>query len=132
MAITIPFTGAAKVDANVDFRNFAPYLGVGYDGGRGKKGFSFFAEAGAMFQGKARLTGKGSVRGTGIHGMRECNFTFREKAKPLLRIAWIALLLEMRAPLCRMSIKREHEKLNDKLKNFKVYPVVALGVIYRF
>ena len=39
-----------EVRANVDFRNFAPYLGVGYDGGRGKKGFSFFAEAGAMFK----------------------------------------------------------------------------------
>ena len=124
-----------EVRANVDFRNFAPYLGVGYDGGRGKKGFSFFAEAGAMFQGKARLTGKGNVSAVAVGGIANCNFTISRSGK--------ATVTDATAGGTRCSagadaidlvgdIEREHAKLNDKLKNFKVYPVVALGVIYRF
>ena len=121
----IEYEGA--INANVDFRNFAPYLGVGYDGGRGEKGFSFFAEAGAMFQGKARLTGKGSVMAVG----QQCSFTISRKGDADLSSPTCAALVNQRRTL-PIDIKREHEKLNDKLKNFKVYPVVALGVIYRF
>ena len=120
--------GRGEVDADVDFRNFAPYLGVGYDGGRGKKGFSFFAEAGAMFQGKARLTGSGNVIGTGRAAGRRCDFAISRSGQ--------ASFTGMDRVVCetvlKADVEREHEKLNDKLKNFKVYPVVALGVIYRF
>ena len=119
--------GMGEVNADVDFRNFAPYLGVGYDGGRGEKGFSFFAEAGAMFQGKARLTGKGSVMAVG----EQCSFTISRKGDADLTSPNCMRLVDVRRTL-PIDIKREHEKLNDKLKNFKVYPVVALGVIYRF
>ena len=118
-----------EVRANVDFRNFAPYLGVGYDGGRGKKGFSFFAEAGAMFQGKARLTGKGNIRVSGGGGAR-CDFTISRSGQPTLD--GLAGCNALKATSVEDDIRREHAKLNDKLKNFKVYPVVALGVIYRF
>ena len=124
--------GRGNLDAKVDFRNFAPYLGVGYDGGRGKKGFSFFAEAGAMFQGKARLTGKGNVSGGG--GIVNCNFTISRSGQANITGAGCVRNPGNAAVYDRlaMDIGREHEKLNDKLKNFKVYPVVALGVIYRF
>ena len=124
--------GRGEVDAKVDFRNFAPYLGVGYDGGRGKKGFSFFAEAGAMFQGKARLTGKGNVMGTaGDLRNQRCDFTISRNGQANIT-GGAAVCMTMMADPLRDSIRQEHEKLNDKLKNFKVYPVVALGVIYRF
>ena len=125
----IEYEGA--INADVDFRNFAPYLGIGYDGGRGKKGFSFFAEAGAMFQGKARLTGKGNVSADIGGTPRRCDFTISRKGEAALPGAACDALVVAR-PTLRRDIKREHEKLNDKLKNFKVYPVVALGVIYRF
>ena len=126
----IEYEGA--VNANVDFRNFAPYLGVGYDGGRGEKGFSFFAEAGAMFQGKARLTGKGNVMGGGL--AQRCDFTISRKGKASFNQPVCAMAAMNTKPGQDLvtNIGREHEKLNDKLKNFKVYPVVALGVIYRF
>ena len=130
--------GQGNLDANVDFRNFAPYLGVGYDGGRGKKGFSFFAEAGAMFQGKARLTGKGSVMGaarTALAG-KQCNFTISRSGQANITGGTGTTTTECTTVAGGVNlaedIQREHEKLNDKLKNFKVYPVVALGVIYRF
>ena len=127
--------GSGEVDADVDFRNFAPYLGVGYDGGRGKKGFSFFAEAGAMFQGKARLTGKGSVSapvGTG-GANRTCGFTISRSGQASFTGADCTQATNPTAfNRLKEDVEREHAKLNDKLKNFKVYPVVALGVIYRF
>ena len=122
----IEYEGA--VNANVDFRNFAPYLGVGYDGGRGEKGFSFFAEAGAMFQGKARLTGKGNVMGGGL----TCDFTISRNGQASIATDPTNCPANAARRTLEMSIREEHEKLNDKLKNFKVYPVVALGVIYRF
>ena len=126
--------GQGEVDADVDFRNFAPYLGVGYDGGRGKKGFSFFAEAGAMFQGKARLTGKGSVMADLGSNSYTCNFTISRNGQANISTTNCPNNADTRMARATLAdnIREEHEKLNDKLKNFKVYPVVALGVIYRF
>ena len=128
------FDYQGEIRANVDFRNFAPYLGVGYDGGRGKKGFSFFAEAGAMFQGAARLTGKGSVSAARGGVAARCDFTISRSGQPNLddSAGSGCTPLSNAHPGVLDDIRQEHKKLNDKLKNFKVYPVVALGVIYRF
>ena len=127
-----PLNYQGEVRANVDFRNFAPYLGIGYDSGRGKKGFGFYADAGAMFQGKAQLTGKGNVSATGRGITATCNFTISRSGQANLDTSAGCTTLRNVRPTVAADIRQEHKKLNDKLKNFKVYPVVALGVIYRF
>ena len=72
---------------------------------------------------------------TGDLARRQCNFTISRSGKATVTDATAGeTLCAMKAGDVGLvgDIEREHKKLNDKLKNFKVYPVVALGVIYRF
>ena len=103
---TYTVADVGQVDGTVDFNNIAPYAGFGYSSSKTKtSGFSFNTEIGAMFQGspKAKLT---ATKGTGIGND-----------------AWAALQGEL---------AKEEAQLNDELSDFKVYPVVSIGLGYKF
>ncbi|TVQ74762.1 MAG: hypothetical protein EA372_01540 [Chromatiaceae bacterium] len=93
-----------SLDATIDWRSFAPYLGIGYgnavQGGR----WSFAFDAGVMFTGSPDVSLRGQVE-TDDDGVRQ---QFRE------------------------DVREEERELQDDLDDFKYYPVVSLGVTYRF
>jgi hypothetical protein len=92
-----------QVDGSIDFRPFAPYLGIGYDSGHNDRaGLGFTADVGVLFQGKVR--GKvNSITG-------------------LLR----------NDPQTISDVKDEVvNEVNDKTW-IKAYPVISLGVNYKF
>ncbi|WP_018954627.1 membrane protein [Thioalkalivibrio sulfidiphilus] len=90
-----------RLDATIDWNDFAPYLGIGYGnavrGGR----VSFALDAGVMFTGspdvRLSATGDGTLQDT-----------FED------------------------DLRREEQSLKDELSDFKFYPVINLGVSYRF
>ncbi len=86
----------ATVNATVDFRKMAPYLGFGWSGQAKNTGWSFKSDFGVLFQGAANAT-----------------LTSNNQA-----IAG--------------NLASEQQVLNDKLKNFKYYPVVSFGIGYAF
>jgi hypothetical protein len=92
-----------QVDGSIDFRPFAPYLGMGYDSGHNDRaGLGFTADVGVLFQGKVR----GKVN----------NIT------GLLR----------NDPQAISDVKDEVvNEVNDKTW-IKAYPVISLGVNYKF
>jgi hypothetical protein len=98
-----PTATVGQVDANVDFRGTAPYLGIGWgNGSKTEKGWSFTSDFGVMFTGEpdATLTS------------RNCT-----------------------GPLCvqlASDILVEQTKLRDDLNSFKYFPVLRVGVSYRF
>lgn len=99
-------TKVGQVDGKVDFNTFAPYAGIGYSSSKtNTSGFSFNTEIGAMFQGspKAKLT---ATRGTTITDN-----------------AWADLQGEL---------AKEEAQLNDELSDFNIYPVVSIGLGYKF
>jgi hypothetical protein len=92
-----------EAKGTLDFRKIAPYLGIGYDSGHEKKaGFSFTADAGVLFQGKIR--GKvDSISGLAVN-----------KAQAI------------------SDAKDDIVNTANKSRWLKTYPVISLGLSYKF
>lgn len=95
---------AGELKGKVDFRDFAPYLGVGWGSAPSSKGWSFSGDLGVIFQGSARASLKN----------RNCT----------LGVGLCAQLAE--------DIEVEREELRDEVKDYRYYPVIRLGAGYRF
>ena len=93
----------ATLDGEVNFKKFAPYAGIGYGRPIGT-GLSLTFDLGVVFQGtpKATLTGTCTSVVPGA-----CN-TFQN------------------------DVAAQQAALNDKIKDFRYYPVVSLGLAYTF
>jgi len=92
-----------QVDGSIDFRPFAPYLGIGYDSGHNDRaGLGFTADIGVLFQGKAR--GKvNNITGLLRNNSQAINDAKDEVVNEVNNKTWI-----------------------------KAYPVISLGINYKF
>ena len=92
-----------EIKGNIKFRPIAPYLGLGFDSGHeSASGFSFNADAGVLFQGNAR----GKIKS--ITGLAANDTTAIE------------------------NVKNDIVKAINKKSLIKYYPVISLGVSYKF
>lgn len=94
-----------SVTGKVDFNKVAPYLGIGWGKSSGQeKGWSFSTDLGVLFQGspKTTLTNSGCTASTTV-----CNQFANDVA-------------------------RENAALRDEVSKFKVYPVLRIGISYKF
>jgi hypothetical protein len=94
-----------KVSGKVSFNKLAPYLGVGWGRPSQKeKGWSVATDIGLLFQGSAHtsLSSSGCTAGAAV-----CN-----------QVA--------------SDVARENSALRDEVNRFKVYPVLRIGVSYKF
>nr|WP_232429507.1 hypothetical protein [Noviherbaspirillum autotrophicum] len=94
---------AGKITGQVDFGKVAPYLGVGWSKAS-EKGWSFSTDVGMLFQGSPHtsLSSSGCTAGAAA-----CNQLATDVAK-------------------------ENARLSDEVSRFKVYPVLRVGVSYKF
>jgi hypothetical protein len=95
---------AGTVNGNVDFKKFAPYLGIGWGNPLKAAGWGFVADLGVMFQGSPSTT-----------------LTSSGCAAP--QATCDALVRDLAA---------ENNALADKANNFRAYPIVRIGASYRF
>jgi hypothetical protein len=103
----------ATLNTNVGFKSVAPYLGLGW-GNAVKTGskWRFSFDAGVLFQGtpEAKITASGNAidlaTNTAVNLATDTQF--------------------------QTELATEEQSLNDDLKDFKAYPVISLGVSYRF
>lgn len=97
-------TSVGAINGKIDFRKMAPYLGIGWGNAAKDKGWGFSADLGALFQGSPRtsLTNTGCTAGTAI-----CN----------------QLATDLAA---------ENIDLADDVDKLKAYPVLRVGVHYKF
>lgn len=96
---------AGVINGRVDFRKLAPYLGLGWGNAVAKnKGWGFSADLGVMFQGSPNvsLTHSGCAADPSICGQLDAD------------------------------VSAESRKLVDEVDSFKAYPVIRVGVSYRF
>lgn len=102
---TYDASSAGKVDGKVDFRKTAPYLGIGWgNAAADKKGWSFSTDVGVLFQGAPNVT----LANSGCTAP---------------------------APVCTQfasDVAREKAALTDDVSRFKAYPVLRIGINYRF
>jgi len=96
---------AGRIDGKVDFRSVAPYLGIGWgNAASARKGWSFSSDLGVLFQGSPRT----SLANSGC-------------TAPSSVCSQLA-----------SDVAAENADLKSKADNFKLYPVLRLGVGYRF
>ncbi len=96
-----------EVKADIDWRKFAPYLGIGWGNAVAKNSnWSFSFDLGVMFTGEPNtdLTATGTVNGIPV----ENDAQFQN------------------------DLAAERNNLNDEIKDAKFYPVIQLGVHYKF
>ncbi len=105
---SVPLLEGIQLDLDVSFKKLAPYLGLGW-GNAIKEGsdWQFDLDVGVLFQGSAESNLE--LSGTAYDGLL-----------PVLQQALQDALIE------------EENNINDELKDFKLYPVISIGVGYRF
>lgn len=108
------------LDTLVDFNGIAPYLGLGWSSGHGRPGLSVGIEAGILFQGTPKLSASGTVT---TEAGTNCDFSVSEGGEATVCPA----LGELKADL-----EAEHRELSGEFDGYQLYPVLSLGVSYRF
>lgn len=92
-----------RVDGNVDYTGFAPYVGLGWGNAVAEDGrWSFSFDIGALFTGSPDIS-------------IDCR-----AGVPASQAA------------CQSEADNERKDLKDEIGDYKVYPVVSFGVGYRF
>lgn len=94
------------ITGRADVREFAPQVTIGY-GGRLTKGLNFTIDAGALFQGPVHI--------------RDFTSTGTLATDPTIAGATY-----------RNELAKQRQKLQDTANNYQVYPVLELGLQYRF
>jgi hypothetical protein len=92
------------LSSKIDFRKAAPYLGIGWGNAVREAGWSFGTDLGLMFQGTPRTQ------------LASNNCTA------------VAVLCSQLAN----DVAAENLKLGEEVKDFKLYPVIRVGLSYRF
>lgn len=102
---TYSAASAGTLDGRIDFRNVAPYLGIGWGNAVAReKGWTFSTDLGVMIQGSPRT----SLSNVGCTAP---------------------------APVCAQlaaDVATENIRLNDEADDFKAYPVLRFGASYSF
>ncbi len=94
-------TGA--LTGEVDFREFAPYLGIGWGNAVAEGSpWTFQVDAGVAFQGRPRAT------------LSSTGGTLSDD------------------PTLQAELRNEEENLEDDTRAFRYYPVISFGIAYRF
>lgn len=112
---TYTVADAGTVNGKADFKKFAPYVGIGFGNAIGKSKWSFSADLGVMFQGRARtsLTNTGCTLDT-----MSWNSPFSSGAGLCDRLA--------------ADLSTENSKLQAKVGDYKILPVAYVGISYKF
>ena len=111
---------SGRLDVLLDFERLAPYLAVGWTSGWiGAPGLSFSVDAGLLYQRFPRLSGSGRAG--------DCLFSVSSNGNATARGCSDGFAATLEADL-----ESEHMDLVNELESFKWYPVLSIGVSYRF
>lgn len=109
--------------ATVDFKSLAPYAGLGWSSQK-DNGWSFDFEIGALFQGDTELRASGNAG--------PCNFSVNASGVATVGGVGACTTSGVTQAEFTADIEAEHRELEDDLNDLKVYPVVSIGIQYRF
>ena len=109
---------AGRIDMLLDFETLAPYFGAGWTSDSvGKPGWSFSVDAGLLYQQAPRLSASGTVGG--------CSFSLSTEGEATVRGCPDSSVLAA-------DLEAEHADLSVDLDDFEWYPVLSIGVSYRY
>ncbi len=118
----------AELNARISFDQLGPYLGLGWSTRRNRRGLGVTFDLGVLQHGEPALSVAGEVRTTIDGASLRCRVSVVEDGMATVTgSSSCTTLLDLRDDLML-----EHDDLTDELSDFELYPVVALGLIYRF
>lgn len=100
-----------SLDAALDFDGIAPYLGLGWGYNSNTSGWGFSLDVGAMYHGAPQVA-MDVTRGSAIPPDGGANDTLFEEIQA--------------------EVEKERQTVEDDISDFKWYPVVRIGVTYKF
>jgi hypothetical protein len=103
--VTYQASDVGSLDGQVTFKKYVPYAGIGYGRPIGT-GFSLTFDLGVVFQGTPQAALSATCGPTSVN-----------------------------TPLCTQlqnDVAAQQAEANDKLKNYRYYPVLAVGLAYTF
>ncbi|MES0875223.1 hypothetical protein [Sinimarinibacterium thermocellulolyticum] len=118
------YTASGRIDGDVDLGSAAPFLGIGWGGGPAGRGFGLSFEAGVMFADAPGV----SLRAEG----RACDSTLFACNPDGLSGFDVNDPADPRAQAFRNELENEERALEEDLDGLRYFPVVNLGLHYRF
>jgi len=119
------YTGNLSVDAVFD--DFAPYAGFGWGAGR-SRGWRFHFDIGALYQRNPELKISGAA---GMAGAL-CAFTVNAQGTAAVVPTNSCPESSSLRSALQDDLQTEFNELKDDARGFKWYPVISLGLEYRF
>lgn len=118
------YTASGRIDGDIDLGSAAPFVGIGWGGSPAGRGFGLSFEAGVMFADAPGV----ELRADG----RACDSTVLACDPDGLTGFDVNSPNDPRAQVFRTELENEERALEDDLETLRYFPVVNLGLHYRF
>lgn len=117
------YTATGRLDGDIDFGSAAPYLGLGWGGTTGGNGFGLSFDAGVMFAQtpSVALTAEG----------RACDSTLIA-CDPAGVTGFDVQSNDPRAQAFRNELANEADEVEQDIEDLRYWPVISLGLHYRW
>lgn len=118
------YTVTGRLDGDIDLGSFAPYVGIGWGGTTRDTGLGLSIDAGVMFADVPAV----SLAAQG----RACNSTLTSCNPDGLTGFDVNDPNDPRAATFRSELERERATFEQEIDDLRYWPVVSLGLHYRF
>ena len=115
----------ADLRVRMDFDRLAPYAGIGWSTRRAKGGLGVNVDLGVLVQGVPSVAVDGVARGP---ASTSCRLSVASDSSATLAGSACPAAF----PTLEQDAEREHAELADALEAFRAYPVLSVGLVYRF
>ncbi|SFF23179.1 hypothetical protein SAMN04488120_10169 [Fontimonas thermophila] len=118
------YTATGRLDGDIDLGRVAPYVGLGWGGTSAGKGLGLSFDVGVMFADRpqVRLAAQGRACDSTILPCNPAGPSGFDVNDPD----------DARAQTFRTELERERQNVENEIKDLRYWPVVNLGVHYRF
>lgn len=118
------YTATGRLDGEVDLGSFAPYVGIGWGGTTAGTGWGLSFDAGVMFADApaVSLAAQGRACNSTLVSCDPDGFTGFDVNDPD----------DPRAATFRNELEQERANLEEEIEDLRYWPVVSLGLHYRF
>src|SRR5690606_18211267 len=117
------YTATGRIDGDVDFGSAAPYLGLGWGGTTSGTGFGLSFDAGVLFADAPAV----ALAAQG----RACDSTLTA-CDPSGPSGFDVESSDLRAQAFRDELDNEREEVEQDIEGLRYWPVVSLGLHYRW
>lgn len=118
------YTATGRLDGDIDLGGVAPYLGIGWGGSTALAGWGLSFDAGVMFAAApdVRFAAQGRACNSTLLACNPDGFTGFDVNDPD----------DARAATFRSELEQERRNVEQDLEDLRWWPVVSLGLHYRF